>query len=194
MKIPATASYDTGRQMFLQRCAHCHGVAGDGTGWAGQYLNPKPADLRKIAARKSGDLSTIEGEYQSKLSFGIKDSAMPAWGEFLPQGERWDDVRFVLDSFLTGKKVTTSQHVPGALPTQYVRTDTGIFQSEIATIDPLRVSRSTSGIALRCHGAGVYRQRPRHRRLGERLARRLPEGHGRPVRVLPRARRCLGQQ
>ncbi len=154
MKIPATASYDTGRQMFLQRCAHCHGVAGDGTGWAGQYLNPKPADLRKIAARKSGDLSTIEGEYQSKLSFGIKDSAMPAWGEFLPQGERWDDVRFVLDSFLTGKKVTTSQHVPGALPTQYVRTDTGIFQSEIATIDPAAGKPVYERYCASCHGAG----------------------------------------
>ncbi|PKQ37800.1 MAG: hypothetical protein CVT59_05905 [Actinobacteria bacterium HGW-Actinobacteria-1] len=153
MAIPTSASYDAGRQMFLERCAHCHGVAGDGTGWAGQYLNPKPADLRKISKRASGDLSTIEGEYQSKLSFGIKDSAMPTWGEFLSQKERWNDVRFVLDSFLTGKKVTTSQHKPGALPTEYVRTDTGIFQGEIATIDPAAGKPIYERYCQPCHAA-----------------------------------------
>ncbi len=153
MHIPKSASYDAGRQAFLTRCAHCHGVAGDGSGWAGQYLNPRPADLRKIATRASGDVSTIQGEYQSKLSFGIKDSAMPAWGEFLTQGERWNDVSFVLGSFLTGRKVNVSQHKPGALPTEYVRTDTGIFQSEIATIDPAAGKPIYERYCAPCHGA-----------------------------------------
>ena len=64
---PLTPSYERGKLVFLQNCAHCHGLAGDGTGWDGLYLNPSPANLH------DQNLSGLsDGELFAKVSFGIK--------------------------------------------------------------------------------------------------------------------------
>ena len=106
LSIPENASYDAGKQTFLITCAHCHGLAGDGTGWDGQYLNPKPANFHNMLGKSMG--GGAEGEHLAKVTFGIQDTAMPVWGEFLPESQRWEDVKFIMESFMMGRVVTDS--------------------------------------------------------------------------------------
>ena len=103
LRLPKSASFDAGRQQFLVTCAHCHGLAGDGNGWYGDYLNPKPANLQqKLASSVPGITTNYDGITFSKVTNGMRDSAMPTWGEFLNTRMRWDDVKYLKDSFTTG--------------------------------------------------------------------------------------------
>lgn len=151
--IPSSARYETGRQQFLVQCAHCHGLAGDGAGWDGAYLNPKPADLRKkLGPDTLVSVKKWDGTQYAKVTHGIRNTAMPVWGEFLSARMRWDDVNFLKESFATGTEVTTSQFRDGAVPYNYTRTDPGIFQSEIATIDPEAGKPLFEKYCATCHG------------------------------------------
>jgi cbb3-type cytochrome c oxidase subunit II len=155
MKIPADATYEQGKAQFLVMCSHCHGVAGDGTGAAGSYLNPKPKDLRKLQTEIKTGLGSgnPEGSLLSRITFGIKDTAMPTWGEFLTEQVRWTDARFVKESFVDGKPTTGSAMGDGKVPPPYVRVDSGIFESEIATIDPKQGKPLFEQYCSSCHGA-----------------------------------------
>ena len=151
--IPATAEYDTGRQQFLVQCAHCHGLAGDGEGWNGAYLNPKPADLRKkLGPETLSSVKKWDGTQFAKITHGIRDTAMPPWGEFLSQKMRWEDVNYLKQSFAEGRKVTASVYGDGAVPYPYVRTDTGIFSDEIGSIDPAKGQPTFEKYCATCHG------------------------------------------
>ncbi|WP_022662627.1 c-type cytochrome [Paucidesulfovibrio longus] len=99
-KYPQGVNYERGKKAFLVNCSRCHGPAGDGKGWAGQVLDPKPADFREMRDEKMGPESL--GEHMAKISYGIQDTAMPAWGEFLPWRERWDLIKYLMDTFMGG--------------------------------------------------------------------------------------------
>jgi mono/diheme cytochrome c family protein len=43
-----------------------------------------------------------DGDYYARVSFGIQNSAMPTWGEFLPENKRWDVIKFIQASFQEG--------------------------------------------------------------------------------------------
>ncbi len=49
-----------------------------------------------------------QGEHLAKVTFGIQDTAMPVWGEWLPVEQRWDVIKFLMDAFSTGMPQTTS--------------------------------------------------------------------------------------
>lgn len=155
-KLPSSASYDAGRQQFLQQCAHCHGLAGDGSGWAGDYLHPAPANLQqKLASSVPGIMDHYDGVTFSKVTNGMRDSAMPTWGEFLNARMRWNDVAFLKQSFTTGvgSGNTQSHFGKGDVPLPYVRTDSGIFQDEIAKVDPSAGKDVWDKWCATCHGA-----------------------------------------
>ena len=42
---PTEADLAAGEQVYLQRCAHCHGVDGDGVGASTDVVDPKPRDF-----------------------------------------------------------------------------------------------------------------------------------------------------
>jgi cbb3-type cytochrome c oxidase subunit II len=154
LHLPAGATYEAGKKQFLVLCSHCHGLTGAGNGQAGSYLNPKPKDLRKLRTEIKSGLGSDnpEGSLLSRITFGIRNSAMPAWGEFLPEHERWTDVRFVKESFIDGKPTPASVMGDGKVPNPYVRTDSGIFQSEIATISPDAGKPLYDLYCRACHG------------------------------------------
>ena len=154
--IPPATSYDSGRQQFLVQCAKCHGLAGDGKGWDGVYLNPKPANLQdKLSPSQPGIADHFDGTTFAKVTNGINNTAMPMWGEFLNQNMRWMDVKYLKDSFFkgTGSGGSVSHCGNGAVPLPYVRADTGIFQSEIATIVPSAGKPVYDKYCSTCHGA-----------------------------------------
>lgn len=155
-RLPKGLSYDAGRQQFLVQCAHCHGPAGDGKGWNAPSLSPKPANLQqKLAPTVAGIMTHYDGITFSKITNGMRDTAMPTWGEFLNIRMRWLDVKYVKDSYTTGlaAESNASHFGTGAVPLPYVRTDNGIFESEIAKIVPAAGAPLYRKYCATCHGA-----------------------------------------
>jgi mono/diheme cytochrome c family protein len=81
-----------GKEIFMTRCAVCHGDTGDGKGPAGLALPLKPPDLRDVKM-----VSEMAGNYWFwRISeggavepFKSMGSAMPAWKGELSVEDRW---------------------------------------------------------------------------------------------------------
>lgn len=87
---PQTAAIPTGKQMYGQYCASCHGPAGLGDGPVAPVLKTRPADLTTLAKRHNGVFPTQYVE--EVLRFGKAPTAhgtsdMPTWGPIF----RWLD-------------------------------------------------------------------------------------------------------
>ncbi len=95
--IPQDASFEEGKRVYLTTCAHCHGLDGLGGGVDGQYLDVPPANFADPNLR-----AMSEGELFTRVTFGVPNSAMPPWGEFLPESARWNAVKYVGDAFILG--------------------------------------------------------------------------------------------
>lgn len=81
----------TGKGLYLQHCAACHGESGDGNGPLAASLNRPPADLRRIAARNAGHfdesdvMATIDGR-KNVAAHGPRE--MPVWGAVFTEENR----------------------------------------------------------------------------------------------------------
>lgn len=81
----APTSPNTGRSMFVDKCAVCHGTSGKGDGPIASELESIPPDLTQIAARRDGVwpmlevMSIIDG-YSTRYLPGTE---MPIYDEFL---------------------------------------------------------------------------------------------------------------
>jgi hypothetical protein len=74
---------ESGKQMFNDYCAACHGMEGKGTGPAVQFLRVPPPDLTTMDLRYSKQ--SVGLKVSSLLRFGTTNSAhgtldMPLWG------------------------------------------------------------------------------------------------------------------
>ena len=87
--FPAVAQED-GKALYEDKCAHCHGVKGDGQGSATVNLLPKPRDftrgLYKIRSTESGQLPTDQDLYDI-IANGMPGSSMPPWKDILNAAE-----------------------------------------------------------------------------------------------------------
>lgn len=95
LAVPALAEEEiVGGAEFLASCASCHGVGGRGDGPVAAHLDPKPADLTRLAERNGGEFPTlrafqvIDGRATVR---GHGDRSMPVWGaryrdEIAPSG------------------------------------------------------------------------------------------------------------
>ena len=78
----------SGRALYTDYCASCHGDSGKGDGAAAEALGKAPADLTTISARNGGSfpmvqvMSTIDG-YTRR---GDRASVMPELGAALQEG------------------------------------------------------------------------------------------------------------
>jgi mono/diheme cytochrome c family protein len=151
MRFPEDVSFERGKIYFLQQCAHCHGLAGDGKGWDGDYLNPQPADFRSMAGM-SDMPPEAQGEHLAKVSFGIKDTAMPVWGEWMPFEQRWDAVKYLMGAFMMGKPVTTSLYTDGQVPAGYLTVSSDVYLSEGHTISETLGMNLYAQYCATCHG------------------------------------------
>jgi mono/diheme cytochrome c family protein len=80
--IKQTAA-SSGKEMYGEYCAVCHGKEGKGDGPAASALKTAPADLSTLAKRNNGKFPT--GHVDSILRFGTATPAhgtadMPIWG------------------------------------------------------------------------------------------------------------------
>jgi mono/diheme cytochrome c family protein len=72
-----------GRQLYLEYCASCHGLTGEGDGPVAPALNTPPANLRRLSERFGNPLPEdqvarfIDGRAEVK-AHGPRD--MPVWG------------------------------------------------------------------------------------------------------------------
>lgn len=83
-KVPITQSNSTsGKQMFGDYCAPCHGLSGKGDGPAASALKTAPADLTQLAKKNNGKfpsdhVMTVLRQGSPNASHGNTD--MPVWG------------------------------------------------------------------------------------------------------------------
>lgn len=74
---------ESGAALYTENCAACHGTSGAGDGPAAEGLDPKPADLRRISARRGGVfpevaiLRVVDGR-DPIVAHGSRE--MPIWG------------------------------------------------------------------------------------------------------------------
>lgn len=73
----------TGKEIYLQYCASCHGKTGHGDGPAAIAMKPPPTDLTTLAKRNKGQYPA--GYVGALLKFGRSLAAhgsdeMPVWG------------------------------------------------------------------------------------------------------------------
>jgi predicted CXXCH cytochrome family protein len=95
-KNPLKVSADnlqTGREIFLARCANCHGVDGTGRTPVGQSLYPRVPDLTSQPTQSLSD-----GEIHYIIENGVQLTGMPAWGRLHQQSDDiWQLVTFIRD-------------------------------------------------------------------------------------------------
>ena len=83
-------SPSSGKEMYLQYCASCHGKDGKGDGPAVSALKVAPSNLTTLSARNNGAFPevkvsrTIEGS-DDLAAHGSRD--MPTWGQVFHQME-----------------------------------------------------------------------------------------------------------
>ena len=86
-KTPA----NSGKQMFVNYCAPCHGVDGKGHGPAASALKLPPADLTLLSKNNNGQFP--DKHVAAVLKFGAQTPAhgsaeMPVWGPVLGKMDR----------------------------------------------------------------------------------------------------------
>jgi len=94
---PLTASADvlaTGRRVFAQTCAACHGETGDGDGPAAANLDPQPSNLRVLPPMPM--FSSDAYLYWTVADGGLPvGSAMPAFRDTLSPDEIWSVILYL---------------------------------------------------------------------------------------------------
>jgi len=117
-QLPSLAS---GKTIYLENCAQCHGETGKGDGPSRATMNPKnpvPANFT--------DLEFMAGRSPFKafnaISFGVENTAMASFAA-LSEEQRWQvafyvfSLRFSAESATAGAALLQSKNVPGELTT-----------------------------------------------------------------------------
>jgi len=93
----AEAGPEAGKAVYVQHCASCHGVNGDGNGPATVWLFPKPRNfntgLFKVQSTPAGSLPTDQDLFQT-ITRGMPGSSMPSF-TYLSEQQRRDVVEHV---------------------------------------------------------------------------------------------------
>ena len=101
------AETDSGKQLYIQYCSSCHGIAGRGNGPVSPYLKIKAPDLTLLKKNNKGIyplskvMSAIDG---SRAVRAHGDREMPVWGEIFRK-EAEDTKYSELTALLKGKLI-----------------------------------------------------------------------------------------
>jgi len=82
-----------GAALYRRNCLHCHGLAGDGRGPTGFWVNPHPRDFRSGAfkytssGQPEGERKPRRDDLRRILTQGIEGSAMPSFALMKPEDQ-----------------------------------------------------------------------------------------------------------
>lgn len=86
--IPLTEeSVQRGEELYINNCIACHGVKGDGKGPDAPYIDPKPSNLKAMAAHHP------DGDLAWKIKKG--KGPMPSWEDEFTEEQIWDLVNYI---------------------------------------------------------------------------------------------------
>lgn len=83
-----TKAVETGKKLFAQQCATCHGNSGKGDGPAGKYLGKPLPDFTTAEFQEQTD-----GEIFWKITTG--KAPMPTFEKMLTDEQRWQVINFI---------------------------------------------------------------------------------------------------
>ncbi len=108
--LPETIAMQRGQQIYLQQCAVCHGIRGDGDGFLAAGFDVKPRDFTegvyKFRSTISGEFPLVE-DIERVVREGVPGTTMPAWGQFLNTQQVSDVSSYLIalsDDFLEAKR------------------------------------------------------------------------------------------
>jgi mono/diheme cytochrome c family protein len=84
-----TESRSRGQAIYLEKCASCHGIKGNGKGELGKGLKSPPPDFTDRHMMKE----MTDGEIFWKITTG--KGGMPSYRQDLTEKERWDLANYV---------------------------------------------------------------------------------------------------
>ncbi|MBA3885951.1 MAG: c-type cytochrome [Acidobacteria bacterium] len=80
--VGTEAQRESGKTLYLNYCAQCHGEKGDGEGYATPHLSPRPRDFTtgkyKVRSTPNGALPTHQ-DLVNIIRRGMPYTSMPAW-------------------------------------------------------------------------------------------------------------------
>jgi len=83
-----------GKEIFLDRCVGCHGLAGDGKGPGAKFLSPPPADFTSADDACCGG-DTGPGDFYYRILRGWTGTGMENFGDRLSVNDIWRVVLFI---------------------------------------------------------------------------------------------------
>jgi cbb3-type cytochrome c oxidase subunit III len=90
-------SLEKGKQVYLEKCAYCHGEEGKGDGPSADYSMPQPRNLTKghikLRSTSFGKIPTDKDLFNA-ITNGMQGTTMPGW-KHLPENDRKSLVIFV---------------------------------------------------------------------------------------------------
>ena len=93
--LPVTEqNLNRGKEVFLQRCVGCHGIAGDGKGPGASFMSPAPADFTSADDACCGG-DTGPGDFYYRILRGWPGTGMENFGDRLSVDDIWRVVMFV---------------------------------------------------------------------------------------------------
>ncbi|HEY3150819.1 MAG TPA: cytochrome c/FTR1 family iron permease [Candidatus Binatia bacterium] len=114
-------SFASGKKIYDENCAQCHGVSGKGDGPAREAMNPKtPPPANFTDPERIGGLSPFKAF--NAASFGIEGTAMASFAA-LSEEQRWQvafyifSLRFSEDAAKKGAELVTAKKSPPDLET-----------------------------------------------------------------------------
>ena len=148
----AAPKLDAGKYIYTGTCAHCHGLSGLGDGWDGAYLDIKPANYTIPDVQGLSD-----GEWLSRVSYGLQNSAMPTWGEWIPLQNRWNVIAYIQKYITNAAKGGKAEVIPsvfndGAVAANYAQASTDLWESEIQKLDLQNGADQYTKYCADCHG------------------------------------------
>jgi mono/diheme cytochrome c family protein len=81
---------ESGKALYFNYCAQCHGKYFDGNGTVGQSFHPLPTDLRSKKVQ-----SQSEGVLFKSISYGVPDGRQPPLATTIRIQDRWKIIAFL---------------------------------------------------------------------------------------------------
>lgn len=97
--LPEAEAMQRGKAVYLAQCAVCHGIQGDGEGLMAAGFDIRPRDFTggifKFRSTENNAFPRIE-DIERIVRVGVPGTTMPAWGQFLDDGQIADVSRYLV--------------------------------------------------------------------------------------------------